>query len=50
MAGVILIAMGYLKAGNVMKFFPYPITIGFTTGIGITVLIGQIKDLCGFEG
>lgn len=49
MAGVILIAMGYLKAGNVMKFFPYPITIGFTTGIGITLLIGQIKDLCGFE-
>jgi len=47
-AGVLLILMGILKFGNVMKFFPYPITIGFTTGIGITLLIGQIKDLCGF--
>lgn len=48
MAGVILILMGVLRAGSVMKFFPYPITIGFTTGIGVTLLIGQIKDLCGF--
>lgn len=48
MAGVILIIMGLVKCGSVMKFFPYPITIGFTTGIGITLLIGQIKDLCGF--
>lgn len=49
MAGVLLILMGILRAGNVMKFFPYPITIGFTTGIGITLLIGQIKDLCGLQ-
>ena len=49
-AGVILIVMGLLKLGRVMKFFPYPITIGFTTGIGITLIIGQIKDLCGFTG
>ena len=49
MAGVILIVMGLLKAGNVMKFFPYPITIGFTAGIGVTLLIGQIKDFCGFD-
>ncbi len=48
-AGIILIIMGLLRAGNVMKFFPYPITIGFTTGIGVTLLIGQIKDFCGFE-
>lgn len=47
MAGVLLILMGYLKLGSVMKFFPYPITIGFTTGIGITLMIGQLKDLCG---
>ena len=47
MAGVILIVMGFLKLGSVMKFFPYPITIGFTTGIGITLFIGQIKDFCG---
>ncbi|MBP3496128.1 MAG: SulP family inorganic anion transporter [Clostridia bacterium] len=49
MAGVLLILMGFLRVGSVMKFFPYPITIGFTTGIGVTLLIGQIKDLCGFE-
>ncbi|MBE7094081.1 MAG: SulP family inorganic anion transporter [Clostridiales bacterium] len=48
-AGVLLILMGILKAGNVMKFFPYPITIGFTTGVGLTLLIGQIKDFCGFN-
>lgn len=48
MAGVLLILMGLLRAGSVMKFFPYPITIGFTTGIGITLIIGQINDLCGF--
>ena len=49
MAGGILIVMGLLRAGSVMKFFPYPITIGFTTGIGVTLLIGQIKDLCGLN-
>jgi len=49
MAGVILLVMGFLRCGNVMKFFPYPITIGFTTGIGITLFIGQIKDFCGFN-
>lgn len=49
MAGFILIIMGLLRAGSVMKFFPYPITIGFTTGIGITLFIGQIKDFCGFN-
>ncbi len=47
MAGVLLIIMGFCKCGSVMKFFPYPITIGFTTGIGVTLLVGQIKDLCG---
>ena len=49
MAGAILILMGLIKAGNVMKFFPFPITVGFTTGIGVTLLIGQIKDFCGFQ-
>ncbi|MDE7078813.1 MAG: STAS domain-containing protein [Clostridia bacterium] len=48
-AGVILIIMGLCRVGNVMKFFPYPIIIGFTTGIGITLMVGQIKDLCGFN-
>ena len=48
-AGVILIIMGLCRVGSVMKFFPYPIIIGFTTGIGITLMVGQIKDLCGFN-
>ncbi len=48
-AGVLLIIMGLCRAGSVMKFFPYPIIIGFTTGIGITLMVGQIKDLCGFH-
>ena len=48
-AGLLLILMGYLRVGNLMKYFPYPIIIGFTTGIGITLFIGQIKDLCGFQ-
>ena len=49
LAGVILMLMGFFKVGSVMKFFPYPITIGFTTGIGVTLLIGQIKDFCGLN-
>lgn len=46
-AGVLLIAMGYLKAGGLVRYIPYPIVIGFTTGIGITLLTGQLKDLFG---
>lgn len=49
MAGALLIIMSLCKFGSVMKFFPYPITIGFTTGIGVTLLIGQIKDLFGLR-
>ena len=49
MAGVLLIILGLCRVGSVMKFFPYPIIIGFTTGIGITLMVGQIKDLCGFN-
>ena len=47
MAGVILIIMGLLKFGNLIKFIPYTITTGFTTGIAITIFIGQIKDFLG---
>ena len=48
-AGLLLILLGLLKCGNLVKYIPYPIIIGFTTGIGITLLTGQIKDLCGFS-
>lgn len=47
MAGLILILMGVFKLGSLIKFIPYTITTGFTSGIAITILIGQIKDFLG---
>ena len=47
MAGLILILMGAFKLGSLIKFIPYTITTGFTSGIAITILIGQIKDFLG---
>lgn len=47
LAGVILILMGVLRLGNLIKFIPYTITTGFTSGIAVTIFIGQIKDFLG---
>lgn len=47
MAGVMLVIMGFLKFGSLLKYIPYPITTGFTAGIAVTLLIGQIKDFAG---
>lgn len=47
MAGVILILMGVFKFGTLIKFIPYTITTGFTAGIAITIVVGQIKDFLG---
>ncbi len=47
MAGVILIVMGLLRLGVLIKFIPYTITTGFTAGIAVTIFIGQWKDFCG---
>lgn len=47
MAGVILIVMGLFRFGNLIKFIPYTITTGFTAGIAVTILIGQLKDFFG---
>ncbi len=47
LAGIILIAMGFLRLGSLIKFIPYTITTGFTSGIAITILVGQIKDFLG---
>lgn len=47
MAGIILIIMGFFKFGNLIKYIPYTITTGFTFGIAVTILIGQIKDFFG---
>lgn len=48
-AGVMLIAMGLLKLGSVIKFIPYPVVVGFTSGIALTIFTTQIKDLFGLE-
>lgn len=47
MAGIILIVMGFLRLGSLIRFIPYTITTGFTTGIAVTIFIGQIKDFLG---
>lgn len=47
MAGIMLILMGVFKLGSLIKFIPYTITTGFTSGIAVTILIGQIKDFLG---
>ncbi len=49
MAGLILIAMGALGLGTFIKFIPYPVTMGFTTGIAVIIFAGQLKDLLGLE-
>lgn len=49
LAGIWLILFGVLRFGNVMKYIPYPIVIGFTTGIGITLMFGQLKDFFGLQ-
>ncbi|WP_077610418.1 SulP family inorganic anion transporter [Clostridium sp. Marseille-P2415] len=47
MAGIILVIMGFLRLGSLIRFIPYTITTGFTTGIAVTIFIGQIKDFLG---
>ena len=47
MAGILLILMGLCRLGGLIKFIPYTITTGFTSGIAVTILIGQIKDFMG---
>ena len=47
MAGIFLILMGFLRLGSLIRFIPYTITTGFTAGIAVTILIGQIKDFMG---
>lgn len=47
MAGVFLILMGLCHFGSLIKFIPYTITTGFTSGIAVTIVIGQLKDFFG---
>jgi len=48
-AGVMLIAMGLLKLGTVIKFIPFPVIVGFTSGIALTIFTTQMKDLFGLQ-
>lgn len=49
MAGVLLILLGIFKLGTVIKFIPYPIIIGFTSGIAVTIFTTQITDIFGLD-
>ena len=49
LAGILLIVMGLLRLGSLIKFIPYTITTGFTAGIAVTILVGQIKDFLGLS-
>jgi len=48
-AGGILIAMGLLRMGAFLKFIPYPVTVGFTTGIALIIFSGQVRDFFGLR-
>lgn len=47
MAGIILICLGIARVGSFIKFIPYPVTTGFTAGIGVVIFSSQIKDFLG---
>jgi len=47
MAGIILIIMGLCRVGSLIKYIPHTITIGFTAGIAVTLIVGQLKDFLG---
>ncbi|MBE6714281.1 MAG: STAS domain-containing protein [Ruminococcaceae bacterium] len=49
LAGIILIFMGIFKFGALIKYIPHTITTGFTAGIAVTILVGQIKDFLGLK-
>lgn len=49
MAGVMLIGMGLARMGNLLKFIPYPLIVGFTSGIAVIIFSSQIKDFFGLN-
>src|SRR5271167_4443159 len=48
-AGILLIIMGVAKLGNIIKFIPHPLIVGFTTGIAVIIFSSQMKDLFGLK-
>ena len=49
MAGVLLVLMGVFRLGAVIKFIPYPVVVGFTSGIAVTIFTTQVADLLGLD-
>lgn len=49
MAGAILVLLGVLRLGTIINFVPYPIIVGFTAGIAVTIFTTQVKDFLGLE-
>lgn len=49
MAGVILVIMGLVKFGSLIKFIPYPVVVGFTSGIALLIFSTQVKDFLGLQ-
>jgi len=49
MAGVILILMGVARLGTLLKFIPYPLIVGFTSGVAVIIFTSQIKDIFGLQ-
>jgi SulP family sulfate permease len=49
MAGLMLVAMGFARLGTVIQFVPYPVTVGFTSGIALLIAVSQGRDLLGLR-
>ncbi len=49
MAGVFMMAAGFLRLGTYIKYIPFPVTVGFTAGIAVIILASQLKDLLGLD-
>ncbi|WP_297162347.1 SulP family inorganic anion transporter, partial [uncultured Porphyromonas sp.] len=49
MAGLLLMLLGFLRLGSLVRFIPYPIIVGFTAGIAVTIFTTQIADLFGLQ-
>jgi SulP family sulfate permease len=49
MAGIMLVAMGLTRMGNLIKFFPRPLILGFTSGIAVLIMFSQVKDFLGLK-
>jgi SulP family sulfate permease len=47
LAGLILLAIGFLRLGTFIKYIPYPVTVGFTAGIAVIIFVSQLKELLG---